>query len=192
MDSGGNPTPTFDPKNFRECAGILGDKQPGINYEQHNQCPSTPDASACSPSATYNPGENGFGLFGNLHPYDGTVCPDGSYQESLCKPGQFFHAAGLNSGTTTTAAQPAPAPTQEQIDALPDDQKKRIQDILGDKDPSKLKDEALKKLQDQLGLPPLTQLPGQLQLPQIPGINSTGTAPTSTATDDLLGFLFGP
>jgi ABC-type transporter Mla subunit MlaD len=175
MDSGGNPTPTFNPKFFRECAGILGDKQPGINYGQHNQ------------SNGFSPGDPGFGLFGNLHPYDGSVCPDGSFQWSLCKQGVFFHAAGLQS-TSTTAAPPVP--TQQQIDQLPDAQKKRIQDILGGKDPSKLKDEALKKLQDQLGLPPLNQVPGQL--PQIPGVNATPTAPSPTATDDLLGFLFGP
>jgi ABC-type transporter Mla subunit MlaD len=176
MDVAGEPTPTFNAHDYRECAGILGDRQPGINYGQHNQ------------SNGYSPGENGFGLFGNLHPYDGSVCPTGSFQKSLCDPSVSFHAAGLNSGTT--AAPPPPAPTQEQIDALPEAQQKRIQDILGDKDPSKLKDEALKKLQDQLGLPPITQIPGQL--PQIPGINSTPTAPTTTATDDLLGFLFGP
>jgi ABC-type transporter Mla subunit MlaD len=178
MDDGsGDPALTTDPKNYRECAGILGDKQPNINYGQHNQ------------SNGYNPGDPGFGLFGNLHAYDGKVCPDGSFQKSICDPSVNFHAAGFQS----TTAAPAPAPTQQQIDALPEAQKKRVQDILGGKDPSKLKDEALKKLQDQLdqlGLPPLTQIPGQL--PQISGINTTPTAPTSTATDDLLGFLFGP
>jgi ABC-type transporter Mla subunit MlaD len=192
MDNGGDPTDpslTFDPKNYRECAGILGDKQPNINYGQHNQCPATSDAGACSASPSYNPGDPGFGLFGNLHAYDDSVCPTGSFQKSICDPAVSFHGAGFQSATAAPAA-PAPAPTQEQIDALPEAQKKRIQDILGGKDPSKLKDEALKKLQDQLGLPPLTQIPGQL--PQIPGINATPTAPTSTATDDLLGFLFGP
>ncbi len=49
--SGGNSNPP-DPKNFAECAGILGDRQPGINY-----------------------GTNPSGLFGNLRRYDPRVCP---------------------------------------------------------------------------------------------------------------------
>jgi ABC-type transporter Mla subunit MlaD len=54
---------TTDPTEFAECAGILGDRQPNINY-------------AANPS----------GLFGNLRRYDPSVCPDGSTNLAVCDP----------------------------------------------------------------------------------------------------------
>jgi ABC-type transporter Mla subunit MlaD len=128
--SGGSTATTTDPKDFAECAGILGDKQPGINY-----------------------GTNSSGLFGNLGRYDPSVCPQGSDQLSICNPADAPHsAAGLQSATTP--------PAQPQQQAATPEQQKQIQKILNGVDPNKIKDDAQKKLQDLLPqLPPLSQLP---------------------------------
>src|SRR5215203_2418234 len=71
---------TTDPTNFAECAGILGDRHPGINY-------------ARQPS----------GLFGNLPRYDASVCPKGSTDHAICDP----NAAP---GTTAALKGAAPTP----------------------------------------------------------------------------------
>ncbi len=154
---------TTDPKNFAECAGILGDKQPGINY-----------------------GTNPSGLFGNLGRYDPSVCPNGSEQHSICNPADTPHtAASLRSATA--------APTQPQQAAPTPQQQKQIQKILGGANPNKIKENAQKKLQDLLPqlpqLPPISQLP---QLPQLPqGVNLNESAPSGSTTQDLLNFLLG-
>jgi hypothetical protein len=96
---------TTNPKNFAECAGILGDKQPGINY-----------------------GTNPSGLFGHLGRYDPSVCPNGSEQLSICNPADPPHsAAGLQSATT--------APTQPQQQAatpnkIKNETQKQLHDLL--------------------------------------------------------------
>jgi ABC-type transporter Mla subunit MlaD len=153
---------TTDPKHFAECAGILGDKQPGINY-----------------------GTNPSGLFGNLGRYDPSVCPDGSDQLTICNPADPPHtSAGLQSATT------APA-TQQQQPATPE-QQKQIEKILNGVDPNKITGDTKKKLQDLLPgvpLPQLPQLPDLGQLPQGLGLN--GSAPSGTTTQDLLNFLLG-
>jgi ABC-type transporter Mla subunit MlaD len=153
---------TTDPKHFAECAGILGDKQPGINY-----------------------GTNPSGLFGNLGRYDPSVCPDGSNQLSICNPADPPHtSAGLQSATN------APA-TQQPQQATPE-QQKQVEKILNGVDPNKITDDTKKKLQDLLPgvpLPQLPQLPDLGQLPQGLGLN--GSAPSGTTTQDLLNFLLG-
>ncbi len=127
---------TTDPRHFAECAGILGDKQPGINY-----------------------GTNPSGLFGNLGRYDPSVCPDGSDQLSICNPADSPHtAAGLRSATTAPA-QPQRAPQQQP--APTPEQQKEIDKILKGVDPNKIPDNVKKKLQELL--PPGVTLP---QLPQ--------------------------
>jgi ABC-type transporter Mla subunit MlaD len=161
---------TFNPADYVSCAAILGDKQPGINYEQHNQ------------SNSYNPGDPGFGLFGNLGPYDKSVCPAGSFQKSICDP-SMAHAAlrGVQ-----------PTQTQQQQEQQEKEQQKQIKDVLGTIDPSKLKPEAQKKIQDILNGLPLDQVQGQLQqITEGAGLNSTGSTLDST-TGNVLDFLLGP
>jgi ABC-type transporter Mla subunit MlaD len=154
---------TSDPKHFAECAGILGDKQPGINY-----------------------GTNPSGLFGNLGRYDPSVCPDGSDQLTICNPADPPHtSAGLQSATTGPAAP-------QQQPATPE-QQKQVDKILKGVDPNKIPDDVKKKLKDLLPpgvqLPQLPQLPPQLGLPQGLGLN--GSAPSGNTTQDLLNFLLG-
>ncbi|MFL5897428.1 MAG: hypothetical protein ACJ76D_03060 [Solirubrobacterales bacterium] len=161
--SSGNTNLTTNPKDFAECAGILGDKQPGINY-----------------------GTNPSGLFGNLGRYDPSVCPDGSANLTICNPADAPHtSAGLKSAT---APQAAPAP--QQPSATPE-QQKQIDKILKGVDPNKIPDNVKKKLHDLLPGVPLPQLPQlpQVQLPQGLGVN--GSAPSGSTTQDLLNFLLG-
>jgi ABC-type transporter Mla subunit MlaD len=142
---------TTDPKNFAECAGILGDKQPGINY-----------------------GTNPSGLFGNLGRYDPSVCPNGSEQHSICNPADAPHTAASLQSATTTPAQP-------QQQAATPEQQKQIQKILGGVNPNKIKDDAKKKLQDLLPqLPPLSQLPQLPQLPQGVNLNGSAPSGSTT------------
>jgi ABC-type transporter Mla subunit MlaD len=154
--STGNLNTTRDPKNFAECAGILGDSQPGINY-----------------------GTNPSGLFGNLHAYDGSVCPDGSTVPQICDPSNTFSSATLQAG--------GGAPTPQQQQQQQETQQKEIQKILGGgKDLNKLPDEAKQKLQDLL-----PQLPNINQLPQLPPVLPNATGSGSSPTDNLLNFLLG-
>lgn len=144
---------TTDPKNFSECAGILGDKQPGINY-----------------------GTNPSGLFGNLPPYDPSVCPDGSTVPAICDPNGTAHTkAALNTVS--------PNPNQQQ-QQLPPAQQKQLDKILKGVDPNKVKGDTEKKLQDLLNLPQVPNLPDVTQ-----GLN--GTSSTGSTTQDLLNFLLG-
>jgi ABC-type transporter Mla subunit MlaD len=157
--STGNLATTSDPKNFAECAGILGDRQPGINY-----------------------GTNPSGLFGNLHAYDGSVCPDGSDNPSICDPAVHFSAASLQ------AAGPAPQTqgAQQQQPQTPKDAQKQLQDLLNGSKPPKLPGNAGQQLHDIL--PQLPQLPSLPQLPQtLPNTSGSGGSPT----DNLLNFLLG-
>ncbi|MFL5899454.1 MAG: MlaD family protein [Solirubrobacterales bacterium] len=114
--SSGNLDTTRDPKNFAECAGILGDRQPGINY-----------------------GTNSSGLFGHLGRYDPSVCPQGSDQLSICNPSDAPHsAAGLQSATPTPQQQSAATPKQQkqlqkilqQPNKIKDQAQKKLQDLL--------------------------------------------------------------
>ena len=165
---------TSDPREFAECAGILGDRQPDINY-------------ARNPS----------GLFGNLTEYDGSVCPKnvgapGSATNpvpTICQASnvlnQFAAApAPLAAGPTT----PVAPQTKQQ-----EEQQKQIEKILGDTpNPGDLPAQTQQQLQDLLqGLPQL-QLPNVLPpLLQGPSTNSgTGTTSGST-TSNLLDFLLG-
>jgi ABC-type transporter Mla subunit MlaD len=162
---------TTDPRDFAECAGILGDKQPGINY-----------------------GTNPSGLFGNLSRYDGSVCPDGSTVPAICDPTVHTHSAGFASNN---AAAPPPR-TQAQAPPAPPtpDQQKQIQKILQGANPNKLKDQTEKKLKDLLNQLPLNQLPQLPQLPQLlpqlpQGPNLNSGASSGSTTDNLLNFLLG-
>jgi ABC-type transporter Mla subunit MlaD len=93
----GNLNTTTDPKNFAECAGILGDRQPGINY-----------------------GTNPSGLFGNLGRYDPSVCPDGSTQLSICNPSDAPHttAALRSAGQAPSTQQQTPQEQQKQLQKI--------------------------------------------------------------------------
>ena len=159
---------TTDPTNFAECAGILGDRQPNINY-------------AANPS----------GLFGNLRRYDPSVCPVGSTNLAVCDPNAAPNAfAALpQGGTTPQAATPEQQEQQEQ-------QQKQIEKILGDNPGKELTEEAQKKLEEILSrpppsLPPLPQIPNQTapSLPSLGGSGSSGSG--SSATGNILDFLLG-
>jgi ABC-type transporter Mla subunit MlaD len=158
--AGGNTNLTRDPKNFAECAGILGDSQPGINY-----------------------GTNSSGLFGNLSRYDPSVCPDGSLALSICNPADQPHtSASLKSATTA----PAPSQPQQGQAQTPQQQQKDLQKILPPGvNPNKLPQQAQQQLQDLL--PQLPQLP---PLPQVGNPNATGSSassPTDNLLNFLLG-----
>ncbi len=163
---------TTDPRNFAECAGLLGDRQPGINYARQSD-----------------------GLFGNLPRYDNSVCPDGSTVPQICDENISTHtAAGLQGAT--------PAPRRRRSRSRRrsrPQQQKQIQKILNGVDPNKIPDDAKKKLQDLLpgvNLPDLPQLPDLGQLPQSLGLggasgSSSPAAPrprtsstSSSANDD--------
>jgi ABC-type transporter Mla subunit MlaD len=155
---GGNTNLTNDPKNFAECAGILGDRQPGINY-----------------------GTNPSGLFGNLGRYDPSVCPDGSDAPSICTPTDAPHtSASLRSATT------APAPPQQ--GQVPQAQQKDLQKLLPPGvNPNKLPKQAQKKLKDLLPqVPQVPQLPQLPQLPS-PSTSGSGGSPTDDLLNFLLG-----
>jgi ABC-type transporter Mla subunit MlaD len=156
---------TTDPKQFAECAGILGDKQPGINY-----------------------GTNPSGLFGNLGRYDPSVCPQGSAVPAICNPADAPHsAASIRSATTVpTAPQQQPATPEQQ---------KQIEKILNGVDPNKITDDTKKKLQDLLPgvqLPELPQLPDLGGVTQGLGLGgASGSSTNGNTTQDLLNFLLG-
>ena len=117
--SSGNLNTTRDPKNFAECAGILGDRQPGINY-----------------------GTNASGLFGNLSRYDPSVCPQGSLAPSICSPADAHTSAALRAAPTPTPQQqqgtsPAQQKKLEKIlppgvdpNKLPEQAQQQLQDLL--------------------------------------------------------------
>jgi hypothetical protein len=159
---------TTNPADFSECAGILGDRQPGINY-------------ARQPS----------GLFGNLPRYDASVCPDGSDVPSICDP--LIHTHAALSAQKTTPSQPSPAgpqPAQPQPQT-PQQQKQQKQlDKLLDtvKKPGQATDNTVQKLKDLLNLPQLPQLP---DLPQVLNPNANGSTSGGSPTDNLLNFLLG-
>jgi ABC-type transporter Mla subunit MlaD len=156
-----NTATTRDPRNFAECAGILGDAQPGINY-----------------------GTNPSGLFGNLSRYDPSVCPAGSNALSICNPADPPHTAA-----SLKAAQQAPVLPQQQGQQQPQGNQKTpdLNKILPPGvDPNKLPEKVQQQLQDLL--PQLPQLPSAPQLPQVlPNSSGTGGSPT----DNLLNFLLG-
>jgi ABC-type transporter Mla subunit MlaD len=154
---------TTDPQHFAECAGILGNKQPGINY-----------------------GTNPSGLFGTLHAYDKSVCPEGSTRKAICDPSVSFHSAIKNAaaapnGTAGQPAQPGLSPQQQK-------QQDQIQKILGQAPGKNLTEEAQKKLQDILKLPPLP-LPNQL--PPILGSGSGASGNSAGGAQSILNFLLG-
>jgi ABC-type transporter Mla subunit MlaD len=157
--SSGSLATTRDPKNFAECAGILGDRQPGINY-----------------------GTNTSGLFGNLSRYDPSVCPDGSLAPSICNPADAPHTSAA---LRTAAPAPTPQQQQQQQQAQTPKQQKDLQKILPPGvNPNKLPDKVQQQLQDLL--PQLPQLP---PLPQVLDPNSTGAggSPTDNLLNFLLG-----
>ena len=150
---------TRDPKNFAECAGILGDSQPGINY-----------------------GTNPSGLFGNLSRYDPSVCPDGSNQLSICNPSDPPHTSAA---LRTAAPAPAPQQQQEQQNGTQtlEQQKDKLKKLLPPGvDPNKLPDKVKKQLKDLL--PQLPQLP---PAPVNPNPGGSSTSPTDNILNFLLG-----
>jgi ABC-type transporter Mla subunit MlaD len=169
----GNTNTTTDPRNFAECAGILGDRQPNINYAHRSS-----------------------GLFGNLQPYDGSVCPKNSGANNvvptICQASNVLHSAELKS------AGPAPAQgEQQQPQAATPQQQKQLQQILQGVDPNKLKDDTEKKLQELLQQLPqaIPQLPQALpNITQGLGLGGSAAPNSSTgsgSTTDLLNFLLG-
>ena len=151
---------TTNPKDFAECAGILGDRQPGINY-----------------------GRQPSGLFGNLPRYDASVCPDGSTVPQICDPTINTHAAL----SAPSAPSSQPTQTQPAQPQTPQQQKQQKQlDKLLDtvKNPDKVTNDTVKKLQDLLNLPQLPQLPS---LPQPPNSTGSSSAPTDNLLNFLLG-----
>jgi ABC-type transporter Mla subunit MlaD len=159
--STGNTTLTRDPKNFAECAGILGDSQPGINY-----------------------GTNPSGLFGNLGRYDPSVCPQGSLALSICNPADPPHtSASLRSATTGPALeQPQQQGQSPQQGQKPEKDLNKL--LPPGVNPNKLPEDVQQQLQDLL--PQLPQLP---PLPQVLNPNATGGG--GSPTDNLLNFLMG-
>jgi hypothetical protein len=158
--SGGSLATTRDPKNFAECAGILGDAQPGINY-----------------------GTNPSGLFGNLTRYDPSVCPDGSTQLSICNPADPPHtSASLRSATTGPALeQPQQQGQSPQQGQKPEKDLNKL--LPPGVNPNKLPEDVQQQLQD---LPQLPQLP---PLPQVLNPNATGGggSPTDNLLNFLMG-----
>jgi phospholipid/cholesterol/gamma-HCH transport system substrate-binding protein len=141
---------TTNPLDYSECAGILGPNQPGINY-----------------------GTNPSGLFGNLPPYDPSVCPEGSRVPQICDPNGAHTKAGLS----TASPNPAQNPQQQQP----------IPNILQGVDPNKVKGDTEKKLKDLQNMPRLPGVPDVTQ-----GLNPPSTsAPSGSSTNDLLNFLLG-
>src|SRR3954453_5122902 len=147
---------TTDPRNFAECAGILGDSQPGINY-----------------------GTNPSGLFGNLSRYDPSVCPDGSQQLSICNPADPPHTSA-----SLRAAGGAPSPPQQQTPQ--EQQKGLEKILPPGVNPNKLPEHAQQQLHDPLPqlpqLPPLPQLPQTLNPNATP---PSGSPPDSLLTFPL-------
>jgi ABC-type transporter Mla subunit MlaD len=128
----GNLNTTTDPRNFAECAGILGDRQPGINY-----------------------GTNPSGLFGNLGRYDPSVCPDGSDAPSICNPADAPHTSA-----SLRAAQTQPVAPNSQQQQTPQQQQKDLKKLLPPGvDPNKLPDKVQQQLQDLLPQLPSVPLP---------------------------------
>ena len=144
---------TTDPKDFAECAGILGDRQPNINYRR-----------------------NSSGLFGNLPPYDPSVCPEGSTNHAICDP---------DASPTATASFRTPGAAEQAQLEEQQRQEKQIEKILGKTPGKELTEEAKKKLEEILGLPPLQQIPNPL--PPSGGSNSTPSSPAGGLLDFLLG-----
>jgi ABC-type transporter Mla subunit MlaD len=139
---------TTDPRNFAECAGILGDKQPGINF-----------------------GTNPSGLFGNLSRYDPSVCPDGSDAPSICNPADAPHStASLRSATTAPAPQ-LPQPQQQGPKVNPKDLGKVLPPGVN---PNKLPDKVQQQLQNLLPQLPQVQLPQGPTPNATPPSGSTG------------------
>jgi ABC-type transporter Mla subunit MlaD len=155
---------TTNPADFAECAGILGDRQPGINY-------------ARQPS----------GLFGNLPRYDASVCPNGSTVPSVCDPTIQTHAA-LSAKTNASQPSQSALPTQPAQPQTPQQkqQQKQLDKLLDTvKDPGKATNDTVQKLKDLLNLP---QVP---QVPQLPQVNPNATGSSGSPTDNLLNFLLG-
>jgi ABC-type transporter Mla subunit MlaD len=159
----GNTNTTTNPTDYAECAGILGDRQPGINY-----------------------GTNPSGLFGNLHAYDGSVCPDGTTVPQICDPSVHFHGAIAQNRVLPQSTQ------QQQQQQQQETQQQKIQKILQGVNPDKLKGDTAKKLKDLLQNPNLPQLP---QLPPLSGGALPGlgfqSGSSSSTTGNLLNFLLG-
>jgi phospholipid/cholesterol/gamma-HCH transport system substrate-binding protein len=158
---------TTNPKDFAECAALLGDRQPGINY-----------------------GRQPSGLFGNLPRYDASVCPDGSTVPAICDPTVSTHAAAALSAPRAAAPTAPNAQQQPAQPQTPEQQKqqKKLDKLLDQvKKPGGATDETNKKLQDLLN-----QLPQLPQLPPLPqALNPNATAPSGSPTDNLLNFLLG-
>jgi hypothetical protein len=184
QDAGGNITAgvaakgggaTSDPRDFAECAGILGDRQPNVNY-------ATQSGSRA-------------GLFGTLSEYDGSVCPKntgapGSATNPVPTICQASNDIGNKSGLTAapnSVNQSTPTPQNPQQEQ----QQKEIQKILGDTPPSQLPDAAQQQLQDLLNqLPVVPQLPNILP-PLLQGPSSSSTSTSGSTTTNLLDFLLG-
>ncbi|HEY7267158.1 MAG TPA: hypothetical protein VH501_05650 [Solirubrobacterales bacterium] len=162
---------TTNPADFAECAALLGDRQPGINYARR-------------PS----------GLFGNLPPYDASVCPNNvgaaNIVPTICNGSVHTHAA--TAALKTTPSQPAQPGQQPQTQpAQPQTPQQKQQDLHKilppGVNPTKLPDKVQQQLKDLL--PQLPQLPQLPPLPQVLNPNANGSS--GSATNDLLNFLLG-
>jgi ABC-type transporter Mla subunit MlaD len=160
---------TTNPTEFAECAGILGDRQPGINY-------------ARQPS----------GLFGNLPRYDASVCPNNTGANNIvpeiCDAAISTHSASAQLAPRGAAPAPAPGGQQPAQPQTPQDPQKELDKVLPPGlNPDKLPPQTQQQLQDLL--PQLPQLPPLPPLPQLlnPNAPNSGGSPT----DNLLNFLLG-
>jgi ABC-type transporter Mla subunit MlaD len=158
---------TTDPRDYAECAGILGDKQPGISF-----------------------GANPSGLFGSLPRYDGSVCPDGSTNHAICDPAVQTQAAGFAAPQDAGPMQQQQQPPQPQA---PEQQRqqKQLEELLDKVDPNKLKDETQKQLEDLLQQPQLPQLPQLPPLPPLTPAPSGGGSSSGGAVNNILNLLLG-
>jgi ABC-type transporter Mla subunit MlaD len=156
---------TSDPRDFAECAGILGDRQPNINY-------------ARQPS----------GLFGNLSRYDGSVCPTGSSVLSICDPTISIQSNGLSpAANSPNQSVPAEPLTPEQAE-----QQKKIEKILKDTpDPTQAPDAQQQQLNDLLQQLPTLQLPNILPPLGGQGVSGNTGGSSGSVTTNLLNFLLG-
>ncbi len=158
---------TTDPRNAAECVSLLGDRAPGVNY-----------------------GTNPSGLFGNLHAYDGDVCPMGSDDPAICNPAVHFDSASFQQN----AAAPSPAPVQTETQPAPAPEETDVKKVLDKLKETGAPPPTKKKLREILGLPPGVALPQGLT--DSLGLGTgTGTGTSSTSQDavsNLLDLLLGP
>jgi ABC-type transporter Mla subunit MlaD len=158
---------TGNPALAVHCAAILGDYQPGVSEGTFSTDPATEGRTQFIPGGSFAEGAPGL-----LPRHDGSVCPDESTWETICKFNVFTRAGfrGAAPGDVPTAQEQQPTPDEIQ-DAL-EQLKKPIKD--------------LDKLREKLGLPPTVPLPPEVTQ----GVGLGGSSNSSNT--GLLNFLLAP